>query len=103
MEYTESASLARNALLKAIALVDDTLFEVVMSERQPSVEEIRIAIRRATLAHRMTPVLFGSAAKNCAIQELLDGIAFFLPAPTDRVVWAYDLRSIDADAEDADE
>ncbi len=58
-----------------------------MSERQPSVEEIRIAIRRATLAHRMTPVLFGSAAKNCAIQELLDGIAFYLPAPTDRVVW----------------
>lgn len=40
----------------------------------------------------MTPVLMGSAGKNCAIQELLDGIAFYLPAPTDRKVWAQDLR-----------
>jgi elongation factor G len=66
--------------------------ECLLCESEPSVEVIRRAIRRATIAHQMTPVLMGSAGKNCAVQELLDGVAFYLPAPTDRQVWAVDLR-----------
>ena len=92
VELAAAAKLARSEMLEAIALVDDTLMECVLGEREPSVDEIRLAIRRATIAHQMTPVLMGSAGKNCAVQELLDGIAFYLPAPTDRQIWAHDLR-----------
>jgi elongation factor G len=91
-EMVALANSARSEMLEAIALVDDGLMECLLSGSQPRVEEIRQAIRRATIAHQMTPVLMGSAGKNCAVQELLDGVAFYLPAPTDRQVWAHDLR-----------
>ncbi len=86
------ATKARNEMLEAIALVDEVLMERLLAGGELSVEETRQAIRRATLAHLITPVLMGSAGKNCAVQELLDGVAFYLPAPTDRQVWAHDLR-----------
>ncbi|MEZ6134075.1 MAG: elongation factor G [Pirellulaceae bacterium] len=91
VELQAAATRARSEMLEAIALVDEALMETLLTEGEPNVEEIRQAIRRATLAHLMTPVLMGSAGKNCAVQELLDGVAFYLPAPTDRQVWAHDL------------
>jgi small GTP-binding protein len=92
LDLAAAASSARGEMLEAIALVDDKVMECLLSEREPSVDELRLAIRRATIAHQMTPVLLGSASKNCAVQELLDGVACFLPAPSDRQMWAYDLR-----------
>jgi elongation factor G len=87
------ATKARGEMLEAIALVDDALMErMLLADGEASVDEIRFAIRRATLAHLMIPVLMGSAGKNCAVQELLDGVAYYLPAPIDRQVWAHDLR-----------
>ena len=96
IEYAQAANAARFEMLEAIAVVDEPLMECLLSEREPSLEEIRNAIRRATISHQMTPVLMGSAGKNCAVQELLDGVAYYLPAPTDRQVWAHDLRQSDA-------
>lgn len=92
-ELREAAGEARSEMLEAIALVDEPLMETLLRPGgAPSVNEVRQAIRRATLAHRMTPVMMGSAGKNCAVQELLDGIAYYLPAPTDRQMLANDLR-----------
>jgi elongation factor G len=91
VEMHTAAVAARCEMLEAIALVDDALMEFMLSGIEPSVEEVRDAVRRATIAHWMTPVLFGSAGRNCAVQELLDGIAFYLPSPTDRTVWAHGL------------
>ena len=86
------AETARSEMLEAIALVDSSMIESLLEGRQISANEIRQAIRRCTIACNMTPVLLGSAGKNCAVQELLDGVAYYLPAPTDREVWAHDLR-----------
>ncbi|MFO0939511.1 MAG: elongation factor G [Pirellulales bacterium] len=91
-ELQETAQVARAEMIEAIALVDEALFEKLSSDSQPTIEEIRQAIRRSAIARSLTPVLMGSAGKNCAIQELLDAVAFYLPAPTDRQVWAIDLR-----------
>jgi len=97
-ELSAVAANARDKMLEAIALVDDVLMErVLRADGEPTIDEIRLAIRRATLAHRMIPVLMGSAGKNCAVQELLDGVAYYLPAPIDRHVWAHDLRTSIAD------
>ncbi len=92
-ELATSAKTARSEMLESIALVDESLMECLLGDNEPSVDEIRQAIRRATIAHRMTPVLMGSAGKNCAVQELLDGVAFYLPSPKDRQLWAYDLQT----------
>lgn len=94
-ELQSAAQLARGEMLEAIALVDDTLMECLLDEREPTVDEIRCSVRRATIAQRMTPVMMGSAGKNCAVQELLDGVAYYLPAPSDRQVWAHELRQHD--------
>jgi elongation factor G len=57
--------------------------EKFVHEEEPSVDELRRAIRRATLSGEGVPVLCGSAFKNKAIQPLLDAIVAYLPAPTD--------------------
>lgn len=99
-ELESAAALARSEMLEAIALVDDALMESLLGQgSEPTAEEIRQAIRRATIAHRMVPVFMGSASRNCAIQEILDGVAFYLPSPTDRQLWAYDMRQATAAAE----
>lgn len=101
VELQTKANAARSEMLEAIALVDEPLMETLLANGEPSVEEIRKAIRRATISHRMTPVLLGSAGRNCAVQELLDGVAYYLPTPNDRQVWAHDLRQPINDAESA--
>lgn len=101
IDMVADAYSARSEMLEAIALVDDAMMECMLNESEPSIEETRQAIRRATIAHLMTPVLMGSAGKNCGVQELLDAVAFYLPAPTDRIVWAYDLRQPTAEGDAA--
>lgn len=88
----DAAQEARREMLEGIALVDECLMEQLLSGDEPSVADIRQVIRRATVAQLMTPVLMGSASKNCGVQELLDAVAYYLPAPADRQVWAHDLR-----------
>jgi elongation factor G len=98
-ELQAAALMARNEMLESIALVDDGLMKLIVDGEELNVEEIRHAIRRATIAHLMTPVLMGSAGKSCAIQELLDAVAHYLPAPTDRQIRAFDLRHEIAEGE----
>src|SRR5260370_33823494 len=70
-------------IIHDVADVDDGLAEKFINEEPISVEDIRAAIRRATLALKMTPVMCGSAIKNKGVQLLLDGIVHYLPRPTD--------------------
>ena len=58
-----------------------TLAEKFINEEPISIEELRAAIRRATLALKMTPVMCGSAIKNKGVQLLLDGVVYYLPEP----------------------
>jgi elongation factor G len=82
-ELREVADKAHRDLFERLADHDESLMDKFVHEEEPTVEELRRAIRRATLAGEGVPVLCGSAFKNKAIQPLLDAIVGYLPAPTD--------------------
>ena len=72
----------REPMLERLAENDDTFFEQYL-EGEYNEDDIHAAIRRATLARKITPVLCGSALKNMGVQPLLDAINRYLPAPED--------------------
>jgi elongation factor G len=82
-EYREPATQAHHDLFEKLADHDESLMEKFVGGGEPTVEELRRAIRWATLSGDAVPVLTGSAFKNKAIQPLLDAIVNYLPAPTD--------------------
>jgi len=89
-EYAEATATARQEIIAQVADVDDELAEKFINEEPVSVEELRAAIRRATLALKMTPVMCGSAIKNKGVQLLLDGVVHYLPNPTEVLNEAHD-------------
>ena len=82
-EYKDRAIEAHHELFEKLADHDEALMEKFVVEDEPTPEELRRVIRRATLAGEGVPILLGSAFKNKAIQPLLDAIVNYLPAPTD--------------------
>jgi elongation factor G len=82
-EYKESAEKARLDLIEGISETDDGLMEKYLVNEEPSVEELKAALRRACISCELTPVFCGSAYKNKGVQKLLDGVVEYLPAPTD--------------------
>ena len=70
-------------MIASIADHDDAIADKFLDEQDPSIEEIRAAIRRVTIALKMTPVFIGSAYKNKGVQLLLDGVNMYLPNPTE--------------------
>ncbi len=89
-EYVEQTKQRRAEIIEGVAEVDDTLAEKFLNGDEVSDDELRDAIRRATLALKMTPVMCGSAIKNKGVQLLLDGVCMFLPNPTEVKNEAYD-------------
>ena len=73
----------REKLLETLAEADDDIMEKYLDGEELSVEEIEAAIRRATLADKLNPVLCGTAFKNKGVQPLLDAVVKFLPSPLD--------------------
>ena len=82
-EYADAARKAHHDLFEKLADHDESLMEKFVHEEEPTKEELRRAIRRATLAGEGVPVLCGSAFKNKAIQPLLDAVVAYLPSPVD--------------------
>ncbi len=86
-EIPEDQELAfehwRERLIDRLTAVDDRLLEKVLAGEEPSSEELVAAIRRATLAGKVTPTYAGAALRNKGIQPLLDGVVDFLPSPLD--------------------
>jgi elongation factor G len=80
----------REILLDATSMFDDDLAEAIL-EGNVTVEQIKKALRKATIARQITPVFVGSAYKNKAIQKLLDGVIDYLPSPPEVVNKALDL------------
>ena len=81
--FQEIALKYRETMLEAISEVNDDIMEKYLSEEDISTEEINNAVRTATIAREIVPVLCGSALKNKGIQPLLDAIELFLPSPSD--------------------
>lgn len=82
-EFQEDAELYRQELLEAAADCDDDLMEKVLMEEDISVEEFKAALRKGVIGCKLNPVFVGSAYKNKGVQELLDAVVDYLPAPTD--------------------
>src|SRR3954447_18334872 len=80
-EVADEAAAAREHMLEELSNYDDELVEMILEEQEIPAERIKQAIRKATLAIQMTPVLCGSSFKNKGVQPLLDAIVDFLPTP----------------------
>ena len=73
----------RTELIEHLAEIDDDLMEKYLNGEEFTVEEIKAAIRKSTIANTLVPVTCGSSYKNKGVQELLDDIVDYMPAPTD--------------------
>jgi elongation factor G len=73
----------REKLLETLAEADDDVMEKYLEGESFTVEELEAAIRRATLADKLNPVLCGTAFKNKGVQPLLDAVVKYLPSPLD--------------------
>ncbi|MHC9533380.1 elongation factor G [Dellaglioa sp. BT-FLS60] len=82
-EYLEEATKRREALVESVADVDEKLMEKYLDGVEITKDEIKAAIRKATLNLEMYPVLAGSAFKNKGVQMMLDAVNDFLPSPLD--------------------
>ena len=82
-EYKEKADKFRAALVEEVAALDDDLMEKFFAGEEFSVDELKKAIRKGTLAMKVTPVLCGSSFKNKGVQQLLDAVVDYLPSPVD--------------------
>jgi len=80
-EYREAADEAREHLLNQLSDLDDEIAELFLDEADIPIETLKAAIRRATLAIEITPVMCGSAFKNKGVQPLLDAVLDYLPSP----------------------
>jgi elongation factor G len=82
-DHAEAAREWRDKLLETVAENDDEMMELYLGGEEPTEEQLVAAIRRATLASAITPVLCGTAFKNKGVQPMLDAIVDFLPSPID--------------------
>ena len=82
-ELQELAEEYRHTLVESIAETDETLMEKYLEGEELSIEELKKALRRATINNEIVPVFCGSSYKNKGVQRMLDGVVDFMPAPTD--------------------
>ncbi|WP_433300619.1 elongation factor G [Actinoplanes sp. CA-030573] len=82
-DLVDSANEWREKLIETLADVDDSVMEKYLEGEELSQEEIKAAIRRATIASKANPVLCGSAFKNKGVQPMLDAVIDYLPSPLD--------------------
>ena len=82
-ELLEKAKEARAAMIESVVETDDALMEKFFSGEEISIEEIKKAIRMATIQNIIVPVTCGTAFKNKGVQNLLDAVVDFMPSPVD--------------------
>ncbi len=82
-DMKELAEKYHNELLDTVAETDEALFEKYCSGEELTIDEIKTAIRAATIANKVVPVVCGTSYKNKGVQKLLDAIVDFMPSPLD--------------------
>jgi elongation factor G len=82
-EYKEAAQKARAEMVEKIAGEDEVLMEKFLNDQEISTEELKKALRQATIDRKLFPVYCGAAWRNKGIHPILNGIVDYLPAPTD--------------------
>ena len=82
-DMVDIANEYREKLLDAVSMFDDEIMEMYLEGQEIPTQKIRDAIRKATCAVKMVPVVCGSSYRNKGVQKLLDAIVDYMPAPTD--------------------
>ncbi len=82
-DLADQAAQWRETLIETISEADDEMMEKFLEGTEPTVPELHAAIRRATLANAVNPILTGSAFKNKGVQPMLDAVVEYLPSPLD--------------------
>ncbi len=82
-DMKEKAQEYHDALIESVAETSDELMEKYFAGEELTIDEIKAAIRKATIANEMVPVCCGTSYRNKGVQKLLDAIVDYMPAPTD--------------------
>src|SRR6266567_1745954 len=82
-DMVDEAARARQTAIEKIVEFDDALLERFFAEEEISVAELKAALRKATIAGKLVPILNGSALKNKGVRPLLDAVIDYLPSPLD--------------------
>ena len=82
-DMAEKAQEYHDALMESVAEQDDALMEKYFAGEELTIDEIKAAIRKATIANEMVPVTCGTSYKNKGVQKLLDAIVDYMPSPLD--------------------
>ena len=82
-DMKDDAETYRAEMIEKICETDDELLEMYLEGEEPSTEQLKKALRKATIETTIIPVLCGSAYRNKGVQKLLDAVIEYMPAPTD--------------------
>ena len=82
-DMVEIAEEYRQKMVEAIASTDDELMEKFLMDEEITVDELKAALRKATIENKLVPVVCGTSYKNKGVQKLLDAIVDFMPSPVD--------------------
>ncbi len=80
-DYMETAKKAREFMIEKIAEFDDAVMHKFIEGQEPTLGEVKAAIRKATITLKITPIICGSSYKNKGVQQLLDCVIDYLPSP----------------------
>jgi elongation factor G len=95
-DLQEAADHWRHQLVDVLSNSDDTIMEKYIGEEEITADDLRKALRRATIANEVVPVICGTAFKNKGVQPLLDAVVDYLPSPIDLPpVKGLDLKGIE--------
>lgn len=82
-ELAEEVKTSRNALIERISETDDALLEKFLAGEEPTIDELKAALRRAVIAYKLVPIYCGTSLRNKGVQPLLDAVVDYLPSPLD--------------------
>ena len=82
-DMMEKAEEYHNNMIESICETDEELFNKYCEGEEISIEELKEALRKATIANKIVPVVCGTSYKNKGVQKLLDAVVDYMPAPTD--------------------
>jgi len=98
-DMREKAEEYRAAMVEAICATDDELMEKFLMDEEITVEELKAALRKATINNEIVPVICGTSYKNKGVQKLLDAVLDYMPSPLDIPA----IKGINPDTEEEDE
>ncbi len=98
-EMKELAEKYRSALIESIVEQDEELMEKYFEGEEPTIEQMKKIIRKATIANEMVPICCGTSYRNKGVQPLLDAIVDYMPAPTDVPA----IKGVNPDTEEPEE